>query len=439
MVSVDQGKNEAVEKILHSQVFRSSESLRRLLRFLADKTIAGEADQLKEYSVGLDAFGKPADYDPRQDSAVRIQVGRLRQKLSEYYLTEGKEDPVVVELPKGGFKLHFETRPEAAPRVATTVVQPPEPVAPVQKPSKFSTWVLVAALAVVTVWAVGATVAWNTERALSATVRAAWNSDMETLWAPFLEDSRPLILAVSSPLFVGIRGFAYWRDVNLNRFEDAPKDPHLKPVLKALGDPEIFPHLNYTGTGDANALFEVGKLLATRKSNISFAKSSDLSWQQFASNNVILLGTPRSFGTLLDGLPADFQLTLDRTGLRVMNPRNGEQAIYPDQTNQGQRLAMAPEDGEVYAIITRTPGPNGNGTVAAFTSNLNVGTVAGVEWFTEPSLATSILQKIRDKDGNVPRYLQIALRVRFKGNVPTETTYLLHRVLKSTAVENSGK
>src|SRR5579864_6504487 len=103
-----------VERILQSSTFRNSEALRRLLRFLADKRLSGEADQLKEYSVGIDALGKPATYDPRQDSTVRIQIGRLRQKLAEYYRTEGKHDPFVVDLPKGHFKLTCEEIPPVA-------------------------------------------------------------------------------------------------------------------------------------------------------------------------------------------------------------------------------------------------------------------------------------------------------------------------------------
>jgi hypothetical protein len=60
-----------IDRIMQSDAFRNSDVLRRLLRFLADKCMSGEADQLKEYTIGLDALGKPPTYDPRQDSVVR--------------------------------------------------------------------------------------------------------------------------------------------------------------------------------------------------------------------------------------------------------------------------------------------------------------------------------------------------------------------------------
>src|SRR5215471_21274715 len=106
-----------IDRILQSETFHASVVLRRLLRFLADKALAGEADQLNEYSIGVDALGKPPSYDPRQDAIVRLHIGRIRQKLGEYYRNEGKDDQVVIELPKARFKLKWQVRPAPPPAV----------------------------------------------------------------------------------------------------------------------------------------------------------------------------------------------------------------------------------------------------------------------------------------------------------------------------------
>src|SRR5580658_6705586 len=114
-----------VDRILASDTLHASEVLRRLMRFLADKTFSGQAEHLKEYSVGLDALGKPATYDPRQDSGVRLQASRLRQKLDEYYRTEGSNDPLTIELPRGRFKIAWHPRggeTVSVPSVPLTVV-----------------------------------------------------------------------------------------------------------------------------------------------------------------------------------------------------------------------------------------------------------------------------------------------------------------------------
>src|SRR6267154_3169523 len=108
-----------IQRILQSKAFRTSEVHRNLLSYLAEKSLSGTADSLKEYTVGLDVFSKPESYDPRQESTVRMHVARLRQKLAEYYRTEGIDDPIIVDLPKGGFKVTFEPRqPLAQPPIA---------------------------------------------------------------------------------------------------------------------------------------------------------------------------------------------------------------------------------------------------------------------------------------------------------------------------------
>src|SRR5262245_47680908 len=111
-----------IQRIVSSKTFKTSEVHRNLLTYLAEKSLSGEAQNLKEYTVGLDVFGKPSTYDPRQESVVRMHVGRLRQKLTEYYRAEGVDDPVIVDLPKGGFALTFAARP--------VVVEPEAPPAP---------------------------------------------------------------------------------------------------------------------------------------------------------------------------------------------------------------------------------------------------------------------------------------------------------------------
>jgi hypothetical protein len=115
-----------IEAVCASHSFRHRESFRKLLTYLADKTLDGSADALKEYSVGIELFGKPESYDPREDATVRVQISKLRQKLEEYYLGEGKNDPVVIELPRRQLALVFHPRHVAR----QSLVALPTPVFP---------------------------------------------------------------------------------------------------------------------------------------------------------------------------------------------------------------------------------------------------------------------------------------------------------------------
>jgi hypothetical protein len=90
----------------------------RFLRFIVEQEIAGQADQLKEYVLGLQVLGKDESFDPRIDTSVRTEVRRLRQKLAEYYQFEGRNDSIEIAVPKGSYRAVFSARPEAvAPAV----------------------------------------------------------------------------------------------------------------------------------------------------------------------------------------------------------------------------------------------------------------------------------------------------------------------------------
>jgi hypothetical protein len=99
-----------LQRILHSNTLRNSLTLQQLLQYLATKAIEGHAEGLKEYTIGLEAFGRKPDFDPKTDTIVRVQTHRLRQKLKEYYKEEGIQDPVVVDIPRGHYHPTFQPR-----------------------------------------------------------------------------------------------------------------------------------------------------------------------------------------------------------------------------------------------------------------------------------------------------------------------------------------
>jgi TolB-like protein len=108
-----------LERILASEGFARNERLSGFLRYVVEEELSGRGDQLKESLVGVEVFGRRPDYDARQDSVVRTEAARLRTRLAEYYANGGATDPVVIELPKGGYKPVFrlvESPPEVPSR-----------------------------------------------------------------------------------------------------------------------------------------------------------------------------------------------------------------------------------------------------------------------------------------------------------------------------------
>jgi TolB-like protein len=96
-----------LEKVLSSRGVARNDRLSGFLRFVVEQELSGRGDELKESIIGVEYFGRPSDYDVRQDSVVRNEAGKLRARLAEYYVAEGAGDGLIIELPKGGYKPRF--------------------------------------------------------------------------------------------------------------------------------------------------------------------------------------------------------------------------------------------------------------------------------------------------------------------------------------------
>ncbi len=109
---------EQLVRILNSGPFHQSQRRQRFLEYLVNETLAGRGERLKGYNVALEVFERPETFDPTVDPLVRIEAARLREKLREYYGTDGQNDPVRIDLPKGTYTPQIEFRHQSAPQIA---------------------------------------------------------------------------------------------------------------------------------------------------------------------------------------------------------------------------------------------------------------------------------------------------------------------------------
>jgi serine/threonine-protein kinase len=98
-----EGARRELERVLESAAFRRNERLSGFLRFVVERTLEGRAQELKESVIAIEVFGRKPDYNPKHDPIVRTEATRLRARLSQYYAEEGKGDPLVIDLPRGGY------------------------------------------------------------------------------------------------------------------------------------------------------------------------------------------------------------------------------------------------------------------------------------------------------------------------------------------------
>lgn len=122
------GIQAALKRVLGYPQFKKSKRLTRFLSYVVTEKLAGREDRLKGYAIGVEVFDKPDSFDPERDSGVRVEAVRLRRALKSYYLSEGRNDPIIIDIPKGSYvpvftphtvATHEETKPvDAVPASA---------------------------------------------------------------------------------------------------------------------------------------------------------------------------------------------------------------------------------------------------------------------------------------------------------------------------------
>jgi hypothetical protein len=101
---------DALSRIVGSAIFGASPRLTAFLRFVVERALAGEGARIKGYTIAVEALGRATSFDPQSDPIVRVEAGRLRQRLARYYADEGLRDPVVIDLPSGSYVPRFAWR-----------------------------------------------------------------------------------------------------------------------------------------------------------------------------------------------------------------------------------------------------------------------------------------------------------------------------------------
>lgn len=393
-----------VEKLLHSDALRGSESLRRLLQYLANKAQETPDVPLKEYQIATEVFGRPADYDPQVDSAVRVQAGRLRTKLSEYYASEGSHDPVLIELPKGSYALNVHYR---TPNLAEPQANHPEaPVAAAK--AKATTYPWVPVLLVLLAIALGIIV-WQavSRRASTSTASLAPSAprSLQVFWNAFADepDDEPWVI-FSNAQFVGRP------ETGLRYYDPARSDPQQK----------VMDH--YTGVGEVLAVHSLDQVFSTMRAGMRLKRGSLFTLDDATNSDLIFLGSPSENLTLRD-LPATKKFVFRRV---PDGPRKGDLAVMNVQPASGEQsyYLASPSDApltEDYAVVGRVPGLNPKRHVLILAGTTTFGTEAAAEFVCGESSMDQLLSRLGvTKSEAVPAF-EALLHVTIKRGVPVQT------------------
>ena len=107
--------NLQAHRILEHASFRNSPTLSGFLKFIISETVQGRQQQIKEYTIALNVLNRSRDFKPQEDAVVRIHAGRLRRALTDYYITQGINDPIIIQIPKGSYVPEFTAADKSEP------------------------------------------------------------------------------------------------------------------------------------------------------------------------------------------------------------------------------------------------------------------------------------------------------------------------------------
>jgi len=409
-------KQAQVGKILVSHTLHGSESLCKLLRYLAHHALENSGNSPKEYQIATEVFGRPENFDPHQDSMVRVQVGRLRTKLGEYYSSEGAQDPIRVELPKGTYTLTFRENPSVhgvetadGPSEASAMSRRQDPL-----PFRWTaalvvlSFLLTAALAVTADRLLLRRVAQA--HLISDTVPPAAVS-VRTFWGGFLTGHQAPWVVFSNASFVG-------RPDSGMRYFDAKRDGKLTTLD------------HYTGVGEVLAVHTLDATFRQMQQDLRVKRGSLFSLDDAKNNDLIFLGSPSENLTLSE-IPTTKDFTFQtmhccsREGnVEIVNqrPATGEERAYL-ATPSNQPLT------DDYAVIALVHGLKVSHSVLILAGTTTIGTQAAAEYVCDANSLNDLLNRLQVSSVADLKPFEAVIHAKVVRGVPVSSELVaLHKV-----------
>ncbi|WP_155121486.1 hypothetical protein [Bryobacter aggregatus] len=385
-------------RILESRLFRESHQLRSLLSFVVEETLAGREEGLKEYALGLGVFHRPATYDPRSDSIVRVQASSLRKKLSLFYRDEGVRGELRIELPRGGYVPAF--------------VSAVEPVEPSVSRRNFLPLLTAAGG-----FALGGGVAsW-----LFARNQAEASMECAELWGAFLVPGRQTIVSYGVPLFFNAGDGIYFRDVLVNQPTEQSKG-RIAAIARKSGLDLVPQEDVYLGVGEATGVQAVSQYLFEHQVKTTVANSHYLGMSELVGKNLVIISSTR-FQTLFSEhkLPTKFEFDFEAAGsFKNLDPRPGEPLRY---SGGGGGVDTS------HALLTVWPGQDRETKILSLSGTHTWSTLGVTEYALDPLHQRELHQKLAE-DRMASPYFQVLVRVEGKYNRVRSYQYVTHRRLE---------
>ena len=426
-ISVIKEKRELVDRVANSTVFHRSPRLREFLLYVADCTISDRLEGVREQQIAENVFNRKPDFNSGQDNIVRVEARSLRKRLDVYFETEGKDEPIILSMPKGSYSVCFEPRPhEFAPVVAPVEISDLVP-APVPSPAGRSLWPAGVLWAIIV--ALSALVAWQWQSARAGKGAVKPGLALSLPFSALLEDSKDTYIVTSDASLVLIQDLRR-RQISLDDYitgryigDSAAPDPVRQDLIRTLLK------RRYTNAAETAIAGRIIQMNRAASQHMLLRSGHGVQLADFKNHNVILLGSPVSnpWAKLFsESLNFQFEWDQARRGMfRNRSPRPGEQAVYSMTTDAG-------ESGEAYAVVAFVPNVNGEGHALLIAGTTAEGTEAAGEFITDEVRASAALKAIGIDPAGPPRHFEILLEAKAIAGSASKSTILASRLISDT-------
>lgn len=390
-----------IERLTKSHSLHSSESLCKLLRYLAEHSLDHPGIALKEYQIATEVLGRPAGFDPQSDSTVRVQAGRLRVKLAEYYAHDGADDPIVVEIPKGSYAITFHLRASqpGLPSATTFVVESKKKgdVVPTNRGWAIAVVVLsvlLAASVITSVVVLGQRT--HPQTAAEPPIPAAY----QLFWNRFVNGPQQPWVIFSNGSFVGRP------ETGMRYFNPA-------------SDVRSFILDHYTGVGEVLAIHQLDRVFNLLNRPLRVKRGALFSLDDAKNNDLIFVGSPSENLTLVD-LPGTREFIFQRLD---SGPRKGDLAVvnvHPEPGEPKSFLASPANQPttEDYAVVSLLPGLDPSRSILILAGNSTFGTQAAVEYVCREDSLKELLQRLKVSKAGDLKPFEALLHVKIVHGVP---------------------
>jgi len=403
-----------IERLVNSHTLHGSESLCKLLRYLAKQAVEHPGVPVKEYQIATEVFGRQADFDPQLDSMVRVQAGRLRSKLAEYYSSEGTNDATIVEVPKGSYAVVIHDRATLSAQNGTADAHS-HGIAPATAPRAWVAVVIGLSLALVLAIALLAREYSNDHRSGTGQVAAAppeAPAPFRIFWRGFITGPDEPWAIFSNAQFVGVPTFGM-------RYFDAKRD----------GKAFILDH--YTGVGEVLAIHNLDLVFASLHQSLRVKRGSLFSLDDAKNNDLIFIGSPGENLTLLE-IPSTKEFFFRRI---QEGPRAGNMEIVNVTPRQGESPTYLASPANIpltedYALVALVKGINPQHSELILAGTTTIGTQAAVEYVTRENYLATLLQRLEVSDPAQLSPFEAVIRVKVAKGVPVECELVALRKLQ---------